>query len=179
MYIFFLSIAIVWFSCRPDLNSSSYVLTAGHQNCVFFKIIYFRIVRLPAPSSQGWIVLPLDPIATKPLLALSVKINRQFSSSLTTFWNDKLQYFMWDFRFSQRRVWSLESSWMYNRADTLNSTDVSEVCTASIFIAMMMEAVRTSETSVSFNVTTRRYIPEDSKVQYCMLKYKCYWNVHK
>jgi hypothetical protein len=29
---------------------------------------------------------------------------------------------------------------------------------------MMMEAVRTSETSVHFNVTTRRYIPEDSKL---------------
>jgi hypothetical protein len=27
-----------------------------------------------------------------------------------------------------------------------------------------MEAVRTSETSVNFNVTTRRYIPEDSKL---------------
>jgi hypothetical protein len=29
----------------------------------------------------------------------------------------------------------------------------------------MMEAVRTSETSVNFNVTTWRYIPEDSKLQ--------------
>jgi hypothetical protein len=27
-----------------------------------------------------------------------------------------------------------------------------------------MEAVRTSETSVNSNVTTRRYIPEDSKL---------------
>jgi hypothetical protein len=27
--------------------------------------------------------------------------------------------------------------------------------------ALMMEAVRTSETSVNFNMTTRRYIPED------------------
>jgi len=33
-----------------------------------------------------------------------------------------------------------------------------------LFIALMMEAVRTSETSVNFNVTTRRYIPEDSKL---------------
>jgi hypothetical protein len=31
--------------------------------------------------------------------------------------------------------------------------------------ALMMEAVRTSETSVNFNVATRRYIPEDSKLQ--------------
>jgi hypothetical protein len=30
----------------------------------------------------------------------------------------------------------------------------------------MMEAVRTSETSVNFNVTTRRYIPEDCKLYY-------------
>jgi hypothetical protein len=29
-----------------------------------------------------------------------------------------------------------------------------------------MEAVHTSETSVNFNVTTRRYIPEDSTLQY-------------
>jgi hypothetical protein len=29
----------------------------------------------------------------------------------------------------------------------------------------MMEAVRTPETSVNFNVTTRRYIPEDSELQ--------------
>jgi hypothetical protein len=41
--------------------------------------------------------------------------------------------------------------------------DVSEVRTASINRAMMMEAVRTSETSVQSNVTTRRYNPEDSK----------------
>jgi hypothetical protein len=32
------------------------------------------------------------------------------------------------------------------------------------FIALMMQAVRTSETSVNFNVTTRRYIPEDYKL---------------
>jgi hypothetical protein len=44
----------------------------------------------------------------------------------------------------------------------LKLTDVSEVRTASIIIALMMEAVRTSETSVNFIVTTRRYIPEDS-----------------
>jgi hypothetical protein len=46
-------------------------------------------------------------------------------------------------------------------------TDVSEVRTASVIraiIALMMEAVRTSETSVHFNVTTRRYIQEESKL---------------
>jgi hypothetical protein len=43
----------------------------------------------------------------------------------------------------------------------LKVTDVSEVRTASI-IRAMMEAVRTSETLVNFNVTRRRYIQEDS-----------------
>jgi hypothetical protein len=33
-----------------------------------------------------------------------------------------------------------------------------------VIIALMMEAVHTSETSVNFNVATRRYIPEDSKL---------------
>jgi hypothetical protein len=33
-----------------------------------------------------------------------------------------------------------------------------------VVIALKMEAVRTSETSVNFKVTTRRYIPEDSKL---------------
>jgi hypothetical protein len=40
-------------------------------------------------------------------------------------------------------------------------TDVSEVRTSSIIMAMM-EAVRTSETSAYSNETTRRYIPEGS-----------------
>jgi hypothetical protein len=47
---------------------------------------------------------------------------------------------------------------MYCRVKYL-STDVSEVRTASI-IALMMEAARTSETSVD-NYFTRQYIPED------------------
>jgi hypothetical protein len=39
--------------------------------------------------------------------------------------------------------------------------------TASIIkamIALMMEAVHTSETLVNFNVTTQRYFPEESKL---------------
>jgi hypothetical protein len=47
-------------------------------------------------------------------------------------------------------------------------TDVSEVRISSIIsaiIALMMVAVRTSETSVNTNLTFRRYIPEDSKLQ--------------
>jgi hypothetical protein len=34
----------------------------------------------------------------------------------------------------------------------------------NLFIALMMQAVRTSETSVNFKVTTRRYIPKDTKL---------------
>jgi hypothetical protein len=40
-------------------------------------------------------------------------------------------------------------------------TDVSEVRTASI-ISLMMQAVRTSETSVNIYLTTQQFIPEDS-----------------
>jgi hypothetical protein len=42
---------------------------------------------------------------------------------------------------------------------SLKQTDISEVHIASI-IRAMMEAVQTSETSVYFNKTTQRYIPE-------------------
>jgi hypothetical protein len=42
------------------------------------------------------------------------------------------------------------------------------------FISLMMEALRTSETSVNFNVTTRRYIPEDSKLHIAALRT---WNL--
>jgi hypothetical protein len=48
---------------------------------------------------------------------------------------------------------------MYRRVVTLN--DVSEVRTDSIVREMMMEAARTSETSVD-NYFTRQYIPEDN-----------------
>jgi hypothetical protein len=54
---------------------------------------------------------------------------------------------------------------MYCRVVTLKRKDVPELLTASIIIALMMEAVLTSETSFHFNVTTRRYIPEDPKLQ--------------
>jgi hypothetical protein len=47
----------------------------------------------------------------------------------------------------------------------LKLTDVSEMQNGSIIRAMLMEAVRTSETSVNFKVTTRSYIPEDSKLR--------------
>jgi hypothetical protein len=51
---------------------------------------------------------------------------------------------------------------MYSRVVTVKLTDISEVRTASITV-LMMEAVRSSETSAHF-VTTRRYIPEYSKL---------------
>jgi hypothetical protein len=46
----------------------------------------------------------------------------------------------------------------------LKFTEVSEIRTASI-IALMMEAVCIFETPVNFNVTTWRYIPEDTKLK--------------
>jgi hypothetical protein len=51
---------------------------------------------------------------------------------------------------------------------SLEYTDVPEVRTASIIRAMntiaLVEEVRTSETSVYFNESTRRYIPESSNL---------------
>jgi hypothetical protein len=43
-------------------------------------------------------------------------------------------------------------------------TDVSEVHTAFIIIALRMAAVCTSETMVKIYLTTQKYIPEDSKL---------------
>jgi hypothetical protein len=43
-------------------------------------------------------------------------------------------------------------------------TDVSAVRTPTNNSALMMGAVRTSETSVNFNVITRCYIPEDTEL---------------
>jgi hypothetical protein len=37
---------------------------------------------------------------------------------------------------------------------------------SNTFIALMMEVVSTSETSVHFNVTTRLYVPEDPKFKF-------------
>jgi hypothetical protein len=49
------------------------------------------------------------------------------------------------------------------------STDVPEVRAASIIraiIAIMLEAARTSETSVDIQLRTRQYIPDDSELHY-------------
>jgi hypothetical protein len=78
---------------------------------------------------------------------------------------------MRDFRFSWRQVLSLESSGKLRRVVKLMLTDVSGVRTASIIrvmnrlITLMMEAVRTSETSAYFNECTGCFVPEDSKLQ--------------
>jgi hypothetical protein len=44
------------------------------------------------------------------------------------------------------------------------STNISEVCAASILIALMLEAARTSEMSVDIQLRTWQYIPEDSQL---------------
>jgi hypothetical protein len=44
------------------------------------------------------------------------------------------------------------------------STDVSDVRVASIIMALMMEAARTSETSVDIQLRKRQYIPENSEL---------------
>jgi hypothetical protein len=53
------------------------------------------------------------------------------------------------------------NSWVFV---LLKHTDVSEVHTAST-IALMVEAVRTSETSVYFSENTRQYIPEGYRLR--------------
>jgi hypothetical protein len=62
-----------------------------------------------------------------------------------------------DFTFLLWQVWDLAPC-------NLVEVDVSEACTASI-MAMMMEAVCASETSVYFNETTQCYIPECCNLQ--------------
>jgi hypothetical protein len=62
---------------------------------------------------------------------------------------------LWDFRFSRQWVWRWKLSVVL-----LKYKDISEVRTASI-IALILEAVTTSETSVYCNKTTWRYVPED------------------
>jgi sugar diacid utilization regulator len=54
---------------------------------------------------------------------------------------------------------------MLRRVLTLNLTHVSEVHSATI--RAMVQTVRTSETSVSFKETLRRYIPEDCQLHTC------------
>jgi hypothetical protein len=61
---------------------------------------------------------------------------------------------LWDFRFSRRRAF-----WHIAPCSLVEVHDVLEVRTGSI-IALMMDAVRTPETSVYFNETTSLYMPE-------------------
>jgi hypothetical protein len=71
-------------------------------------------------------------------------------------------YPVWDFRFSWRRVWSYRVFWGVAPCSHVEVDRRFRGAYCPI-IALIMEAVRTSETSVNFNVTTRRYIQEDSK----------------
>jgi hypothetical protein len=52
--------------------------------------------------------------------------------------------------------------WDVTPCSLVEMTDVSEVLTFSIIIALLMEAVSTSETSVTFYHSTRCNISEDS-----------------
>jgi hypothetical protein len=45
------------------------------------------------------------------------------------------------------------------------STDVSDMRSVSIITALIMDAARTSETSVDIQLRTQQYIPEDSELQ--------------
>jgi hypothetical protein len=65
---------------------------------------------------------------------------------------------------SEKLLWSSESSGMYCRVLNWMSTDVSEVCAASV--RAMMEAARTSETTVDIQLRTWQYIPADSWASY-------------
>jgi hypothetical protein len=74
-----------------------------------------------------------------------------------------------NFNVTTRRYISEDSKLHVRRRYNLKSHTVNLYVEATLrctrpFIDLMMEAVRSSETSVNFNVTTRRYIPEDSKL---------------
>jgi hypothetical protein len=64
---------------------------------------------------------------------------------------------LWNFRFSQRRVWRWLSCQMLRHVVWWKFTDSSEVLVASIIWGM-----EASETSVNFYQITRRNIPEDN-----------------
>jgi hypothetical protein len=73
-----------------------------------------------------------------------------------------MKYSVWDFRFSRQRVWGL----VFWDIAPCSHIEVHTRLRGAYCLhhqgddALMMEAVHTSETSVNFNVTTRRYIPE-------------------
>jgi hypothetical protein len=71
------------------------------------------------------------------------------------------------------------SSGMLRRVVWQKLTDVSEMRTAFIIRAMMVEVVSTSETSFSFYQTTRRNIPEDSHLYHTSLRENLKSQQHK
>jgi hypothetical protein len=80
----------------------------------------------------------------------------------------------WDFRFSQWKVWKLQPSGIQHCVVSPKETNISQVRTAYIIIALMMEAVCTSETLVFFKISGC-YIPEGCNLQfyYCFVPQKC------
>jgi hypothetical protein len=69
----------------------------------------------------------------------------------------------------------VETGWHFRDIDCLHQTDISEVLIVSI-IRAMMEAVSTSETSVSFYDTTQHNTQEDRhilKLKLCKMRGIC------
>jgi hypothetical protein len=69
-----------------------------------------------------------------------------------------------------QHCWSrLQPFGIHSRVVSLKQSDVSEVCTASIIkaMALMMETLRSSETSVYFNEIPRRCIAEGCRLHTC------------
>jgi hypothetical protein len=82
--------------------------------------------------------------------------------------------FSWrDFRFWQWKVWKLQPSGIQHCVVSPKETNISQVRTAYIIIALMMEAVCTSETF--FFKTSGCYIPEGCNLQfyYYFVPQKC------
>jgi hypothetical protein len=82
--------------------------------------------------------------------AHSLSLTLSLSRSVTSLYTQH-HVRMCDFRFSRWRLWRRQPSGTWCRIFSSKNIDFSEVRTASIFSALMMEAARTSETSVYSN----------------------------
>jgi hypothetical protein len=123
------------------------------------KFSTFYIVRRITPCSQQTGTGSYhEPNESNPLISYPFKIDSTVNITLASTpispkWRLPFRFF------DDELVWRWQPSGIQHRVVSLKQTDVSEVGTASIIT--LMEAVRTSETSVNYNMTTRRYIPED------------------
>jgi hypothetical protein len=72
-----------------------------------------------------------------------------------------MQCLCWRYLLSFKHIIKFRIFWDVAQCSHVKFYRRFRVLTASIFIALMMETVHTSETSVNFNVTTRHYIPEE------------------